>query len=272
MREQLVILRDRLAGLSRNACGPQEAECFGLGAAEVDGVLGGGLARGALHEIFASRLADAGAASGFAAALARRAAGRRRALVWVRQSFAGGEIGRLYAPGLAGLGCDPGAVILVELRDGLAVLRAGLEAARCDALAGVVIEPWGEPKSLDFTATRRLALAATGSGVTVFLLRLGAAPGPSAARTRWRVAAGPSRPLAADAPGLPSFDVTLLRHRAGVAGHGWRLEWDHEQLVFRIAACPAPLSRPVVSVPAGRPAAPPRAPGGAPAPVIAIAR
>ena len=120
-------------------------------------------------------------------------------MVWIRPSFAETEIGGLYAPGLAEMGFDPDALILVGAHDAVAALRAGVEAVRCPALGAVVIETWGAPKVLDLTATRRLALATEQSGVTAFLLRVGAS-GPSAALTRWAIAAGPSRRSPRDRP------------------------------------------------------------------------
>jgi protein ImuA len=51
----------------------------------------------------------------------------------VRQEYAAREGGELHADGLQALGLDPAALILVQLRDPLAVLRAGGEAARCAA-------------------------------------------------------------------------------------------------------------------------------------------
>src|SRR3954464_8305103 len=57
-----------------------------LGHAEVDAMLQGGLALGAMHEVFAEAGRQSGAATGFVAGLAGRAAARRP-LVWVRQDF-----------------------------------------------------------------------------------------------------------------------------------------------------------------------------------------
>ena len=230
---------------------PATHERFTSGAAAVDAALGGGLMRGGLHEVLAAG-ADAPAAAGFTAGLMLRAAQAGRAMVWIRPSFAETEIGGIYAPGLAEMGLDPDALILVGAHDALAALRAGVEAARCPALGAVVIETWGAPKALDLTATRRLELAAERSGVTVFLLRVGAS-GPSAALTRWAIAAGPSPALAAGSPGQPTLDIALLRHRAGIAGTRWRVEWDRDRRLFRELA---PLSGAVVPVPARRPAVP----------------
>ncbi len=250
MHETLSRLRASLAALEEGV--PRQGNAlFKLGLPAMDDHLGGGLARGGLHEILAPAATDAGSAAGFAAALALRAMEPGRSVVWVRQSYGETEAGQLHAPGLAGLGLDPDRLILVRVRDALSALRAGAEAVRCSALGAVVIEPWGETKALDFTASRRLALAAGRSGVTCLLLRIAASPSASAAATRWQVAASASEPLAAGAPGHPTFDVTLLRQNAGTAGQSWRLEWNHDRRIFRDAA---PLSRPVVSVPAGRPA------------------
>ncbi len=251
MDETFQSLRRRLEALSPAAARPG-GDGFGLGLPAIDALLGGGLARAALHEIMPAGLADASAAAGFAAMLAMRAAPAGRTVVWVRQAHAESETGALHAPGLSALGLDPAALVMVRVRDVVGVLRAGVEAVRCTALGAVVMEPWGSHRALDFTATRRLVLAAERSGVPVLLLRHVAETRHSAAGTRWLVATAPSRALLANAPGRPAFDITLSRHRAGPAGLGWRLEWDHEHHQFRQAA---PLSGAVVSISSRRPAA-----------------
>jgi protein ImuA len=251
MKETVSLLRRRLAALEPVPA-RREGEAFGLGPTMIDDALAGGLARGGLHEIFPAEAADATAATGFGIGLALRAMAGTGFMAWIRQAFAETEAGRLHAPGLAAFGLDPSRLILVRTRDIVGVLRAGVEAARCPGLDIALIEPWGHHRTLDLTATRRLALAAEKSGVTIILLRPGAMAEPSAALTRWRVAASASAPLAANAPGHPVFDVTLLRHRAGLSGMRWRLEWDHEHHQFRQAA---PLSGAVVSVSPRRPAA-----------------
>jgi protein ImuA len=239
-------LRQVVAGLEQGF-GPAEQEPFACGAPEIDEPLGG-LARGALHEIYALSTADAAAASGFAACLALRAA-KDRPLLWARQDFVDVETGWLHAPGLMELGIDPDRLILVRARDAVGVLRAGAEAARCAAFGAVLIEPWGEPKTVDLTATRRLSLSAACSGVTLLMIRLAARPMASAARTRWSVRAGASAPLEANAPGFPAFSVTLLRNRAGLPVQTWHVEWNRDRRAFSTAS---PLSRPVVPIPAGR--------------------
>jgi protein ImuA len=56
------------------------------------------------------------------------------------------------------------------------------EGLKCAALSAVVGEIWGNPKALDFTATRRLAVAAERGGVPALLLLFGAAPNLSGAQ------------------------------------------------------------------------------------------
>jgi len=223
-----------------------------LGDAAMDTALSGGLKLGALHEVYAASGGDAAAASGFALGLAMRASAGKP-LLWAREDMLDVETGLVYAPGLAAFGIAPQSVVLVRARDAENVLKAGEDALRCRGLGAVMIEPWGSPARLGLTASRRLVLAAAASGVTAVMLRVAGAPSPSAAETRWRIAAAPSRRLDADTPGPPAFDVTLLRRRGGDAGQSWFVEWNRDRLSFvaRGEQSAAPLSRTVVSVPAG---------------------
>ncbi|WP_245454175.1 ImuA family protein [Aquabacter cavernae] len=252
VEQDVSALRRVLAGLEAEHL-PGASSTFTLGAAGADGQLADGLPRGVLHEVHAAAGADIPAASGFALALALRASVRHanmaQPILWVRQDMLDSETGALHAPGVAGLGLDPAQIILVRVRDAEQALRAAGDAARCPALGAVLLEPWGEPKALDLTATRRLALRARESGVTMLLLRMTDRPMASVALTRWQVRPLVSAPLAAGAPGAPAFAATLLRHRGGLQGRTWKLEWDHESRSFRDFA---PLSRAVVPVPSGR--------------------
>ena len=225
---------------------------FSLGLPALDEPLGGGLARAALHEVFAAEGGNAAAAAGFAVGLALRASKIGRKILWVRHELARLEAGCIYAPGLAHFGANPDDFILVRARNAASVFRAGAESLRCSALGAVIIEFWGEPSSLFLNATRRFSLEAGRSGVSAFLLRAGAKPRPSAAMTRWAVKAVPSTTLAVDAPGHPVFDLTLLRHQQGIPSRSWRVEWNRDQRSFRE---PSPLSRTVAAVSSNRPAA-----------------
>ncbi len=231
----LSALRRRIAAIERRPPSDPLAR-VPLGIEPVDAALGGGLARARLHEMFAAEPADAGAASGFATMLAGRLCGDGP-IVWLREEAAQ-RTARLHAPGLMELGLDPGRMLLGIAADPLMLLRAAAEIVRCAEVAVAVIELWRQPRPLDLTASRRLAVAAEGSGVTPLILRIAAAPAPSAAHTRWRVAAAPSRPLEANAPGIPAVDVELIRQRGGSEGLHWRVEWDRDARLFRESPLP----------------------------------
>lgn len=215
-----------------------------IGVGALDTVLGGGLVIGAVHEFHAAAPEDAPAAAGLALGMATGIAAERT-MLWLRSRRAVRAGGVLQAPGWAELGVRPGAWLLGQVDDDKALLRAAVEALRCAALGAVVVEGRGALRDLDLTASRRLALAAEKSGVTLFLLRLDSQPAPSAAQTRWRVAAAPSRALPGRAPGAPAYDIELLRQKGGPGGLHWRLEWDRDQCLFR----EAPPSGDVVPVP-----------------------
>src|SRR5262249_55729463 len=68
-----------------------------LGLPGIDHVLGGGLARGAIHEIVPTAALHLGAATGFTLALAMLA-GTQRSAVWIQTDFAAAEVGAPYGP------------------------------------------------------------------------------------------------------------------------------------------------------------------------------
>jgi protein ImuA len=225
-----------------------------LGHAEADATLQGGLARAAVHEVFSEGRQSA-SATGFIAGLAGLVslAGRvmaRRPLVWIRQDFAEIESGALSMAGLAELGLDPRGVVTVRAADVDAALRTAADALACDALGAVVLEVWGEARQFDLVASRKLTLAAQGSGVTGLLLRVAAQPQPSTAETRWIVRAAHSPPASAgSAWGAPVVDAQLVRNRHGPVGR-WIMEWKCDECLF---AKPSAYPQPVAAAPAHRP-------------------
>lgn len=225
---------EAMAGRANDATGTR----LSLGHDSLDASLDGGLSRGRLHEVFASETDEAAAATGFAMMLALRAQTEGTPLLWLRTDAAERRAGRFHAPGFLELGGDPDRLMLAVAPDETMLLRCVADALRCAGLGMVVAECWGSPPALDLTASRRLTLAAEQSGVTALLLRIDASPAPSAADTRWSVAAAPSTPLEADAPGLPALDIELLRRRAGPAGQRWRVEWNRDERCFREPALP----------------------------------
>src|SRR5438876_184741 len=226
-----------------------------LGHADADATLQGGLAVGAMHEVFTDAGRQSAAATGFVAGLAGRVAARRP-LVWVRQDFTEIESGALSMSGWAELGLDPCLLVTVRVADVETALRTVADALACDALGAVVLEVWGEARQLDLVASRKLTLAAQASGVTALLLRMAAEPRPSTAETRWIVRAAHSPPSAPSMPaapwhawGAPVFDAQLVRNRHGPVGR-WIMEWKCDECLF---SEPAAYPQPVAATPAHRP-------------------
>ncbi|WP_417583833.1 ImuA family protein [Pelagibacterium sp.] len=245
---QIGVLRQALASLDPFGESGRHG-VFTLGAGPVDAALGGGLARGAVHEIYPAQAFDIAAAAGFMTGLTLRAA-RENCVVWIRHRRVEIETGGLYAHGLAEMGLAPRNLVVVVVDDIVDGLRAALDALRCSGLGSMVLESWGASRHLDLTASRRLSLAAQESGVTGFVLRAMAAPEASSAMTRWQIGAAPSL----DAPGLVgrgAIYARLLRQRSGKADAYWTLEWNHESHHFSQQALSGALSAPYLDRPAG---------------------
>jgi protein ImuA len=186
-------------------------------------------ARPTLSELFATHPRDAGT-TGFLLAQLERG----KPLLWVQERMAILEAGRIYPPGLG-----EREIIHVSARDARAALWAMEEGLRCAALGGVIGEIWGDPKALDFTATRRLAVAAERSGVSAWLVRLGGSANLSGARMRWRLASAPSlaNPFDPRAPGGAAWDAELFRAR-GFAPGRWTVAHDRQADHFHLVAAP----------------------------------
>jgi protein ImuA len=185
-----------------------------------------GLASALHSEVFAAGNEASGAAAALALALdTPGAAGDARGVLWVQDKAALRLGGRPYRPGLpVDLRHRVIHVAAATPEDALFALEEGL---RCRELACVIGEIAGNPKALDFTASRRLSLAAERHGVPLVLVRLDAARDLSAARMRWQVNAAPSPPPRwnAAAPGAPAWRAELFRARAHPPGE-WILRDD----------------------------------------------
>lgn len=182
---------------------------------------GGGLARGAIHEV----IDDAtGCCTAFCGHLLGRAGGLA---AWIAPPRAADLP---WPPGLAALGLDPAHLLLIEA-GGTDALWAAEQALRSPALAAVVaVLPM-----LDLAAARRLQLAAEAGGTLGLLLRPGggARPAPTAARTRWRVTPLPGRGGAAHRLGAPRWRLDLLLARGGRPA-SWHATFDivHKMLII----------------------------------------
>lgn len=198
-----------------------------------------GLGAACHNEIFASGREASGAGAALALALddwrqARRGEGGvaqdRRAVLWVQTREAARLNGRPYRAGLpAELRHRVIHVLAAKPEDALFALE---EAVRCREAAFVIGELAGNPRALDFTASRRLTLAAERHGVPLYLVRLDAKRDLSSARMRWEVRAAPSAPSEwnAQAPGAPAWRAELFRARAKAPGE-WVLREEGEGLV-----------------------------------------
>ena len=221
--QAIILLRQRIARIERIHTKGATEQSIALGIEAIDQTLPtGGIRLGALHET-ASAGPDtehAAAATLFTAGILARLNGP---ILWVlRQAD-------LFAPGLANAGLQPDRVLFAEAgKDVLPVMEEGL---RHPGLAAVVAEHTGR---LSLVASRRLQLAAEQSGILAILIRRSpsfddpALNEPTAAVTRWRIAAIPSPPALPHAPDTPGlgrarWKLDLTRCRGGEPG-SWIVE------------------------------------------------
>src|ERR1043165_8458309 len=234
--EQLSRLRRAIA---KSETLSEEVRPLALGGAEIDAALGGGFTRGALHELSAASL-HLGAAAGFALTLASLASEQAKQTLWVATDFGMLETGALYGPGLDQVGLSAERLLMVRVPRSSDALFAAEEALKCRALWTVVAELNGEA---DLTAPRRLTLAAREGGALALLLRHKVSDVPSAAFTRWQVAAAPSVPDEFGGLGATAFHLSLTRNSRGPCGT-CILSWNHHERTFSalsvgVAAAPA---------------------------------
>jgi protein ImuA len=180
-----------------------------------------------LSELFAVHPRDGGWAGFLLAQLSTE-----KPLLWVQDRMAILESGRIHPPGL-----PTQDLIHVEARDAKDALWAMEEGVRCSCLSAVIGELWGDPRTLDFTATRRLAVAAERSGTPCWLVRLGGTANLSGARMRWRIGSAPSLADAFDprASGAPAWNAELFRARGAPPGR-WSLTHDADR--FHLVSAP----------------------------------
>ena len=203
-------LQERIARLGGGAGRARKVLPFGVG--EIDQRLpGGGLAMGALHEVAGggNGAVDGAAAALFVAGIAARTNGK---VLWVVTRH------DLFAPALAQAGLHPDRLIHVEAGDEKSLLACFEEGLRHGGLGAVV----AETARLSMTASRRLQLAAEGSGAIGIAIRRWRRQAdaadfgqPTASVTRWRVSVLPSAPLPVPGVSRPRWLLELIRCRAG---------------------------------------------------------
>jgi protein ImuA len=216
-----------------------------LGIPAIDGTLGGGLGRGALHEIAAVRESEIAAATGFALALAARnsSTSTGKSVLWIAEDLSLAENGAPYGPGLDEAGIAPERLITVAAARARDVLWAMEEALRCRAV-GVTI---GElrARDIDQVASRRLSLAAAAGDTLGLILRTAPDDAPSAAATRWIIGAAPSSLSESNERfhgiGPPRIAARLVRNRRGHLG-AWIMEWNSVEQRFELATDSEPVA------------------------------
>ncbi|WP_244575249.1 ImuA family protein [Rhizobium sp. 11515TR] len=218
---------------------PEQTGFLPIGVGELDTALQGGLPLDALTEIRSLGLRDAGAASGFALALAARlhaqasdTVAAKSPVLWIGDTVATMEAGLPYAIGISDFGLEPQAFLQAsprKLDDALWVAEAALGSA---AFAVVILEVRGNPARFGLTESRRLALRAKAAGRPLFLLRQGGEEEASSALFRFSVepAPAPARPLPdgsvlGGSIGHPAFRLTLEKSR-NPAPLSITLEWN----------------------------------------------
>jgi len=250
----LAELRQRLQAMQRPPGIDDDHGVLPLGLPAVDAALGGGLARGALHEIAAPSEPHVAAATRFALALALAsltAAASRKNILWIAEDMALIESGAPYGPGLAQFGLPPEQLLTVAVAHRRDLLWAMEESLRCRSVSAAI----GEMRhgELDPVALRRLSLAAATHGALALLLRASPAEDASTAATRWIVGAAPSdfSTVADDTmptgeplePGPPRLAAHLIRNRRGPGG-SWILQWSDNDERFTRATPAEPLAAP----------------------------
>ena len=281
-------LHQRLQALQKPPGIEDDPSVLPLGVEAIDAALGGGLARGALHEIAASSEAHLAAAAGFVLGLSSlgNSAGRGdKHLVWIAEDMALAESGAPYGPGLEAFGLRPERLVTVQAARTRDLLWAMEEALRCRTVAAVIGEMRGS--EIDSVAVRRLSLAAAESGALALLLRAAPPADASTAATRWIVGASPSstsvipgreqrertrnpetstefgsgfrvpafgRPrndaeeIGSERETAPRFAATLVRNRRGPVG-SWILQWSDIDERFLLATHAQPMAAPPLDRP-----------------------
>ncbi len=164
-------------------------------------------------------------------------------VLWVQDALAAREGGAPCQRGIAERGLRM-PILRIAARSPADALWAMEEGLECAALSAVVGEVWGNPKALDFTATKRLALRSSRSGVPVWLMRPDGVADLSVAPDRWRVDPAPSlaNPWDERAPGRAQWKADLFRTRRGAPAI-WMA--GHDRAAHRVDLVAAVSHRPV---------------------------
>jgi hypothetical protein len=206
----IALLKQRLR-LLEGGRKPGDIERLPFDQPEIDGRLGGGLRRHALHELTGL------AAPFFAAAIAGRMASLA---IWISDRQADTV---LFPDGFRISGLLPENTLFISAfrKDIPWVFE---QAARSSAATAVIADM---PRQSDFAISRRLQLAAKDAGVLALMLTSDEKAVASAAETRWRVLPRPHM----DGIG---FLLELTKNKSGSID-AWETVWDAATHRFHLA-------------------------------------
>ena len=198
------------------------AACFPLGLGETG-----------VHEVCEANFGDLPALTGFVLSAAKP---KRGAIAWVSQRRIALEHGACLPAGVAQMCRKHLDVIGIETSKLTDALWTTEEVVHSAAVGCVI----AEIDQIDFTASRRLALASSRRGVPVILLLPYTCEGATAAIARWRVSPRPSAPNAYDAraPGHIRWRAVLERARQAphMSGKVFDLELNDETLSLSVVS------------------------------------
>ena len=254
-QQRLTALRDTIADIERK---PALAEAANHPRGEPG--MFPTLPSGLVQEVYADGARDSGASLAFALTQAKSLLTTQRSTIYyVQLANEGKHFGLPYGPGLSWFGIDPEKLVIVRVADMTEFLWATEEATACRAVAAIIAEVKGNPKLLNFTASRRLSLRASANRVSLFMLRYGPRRESNAGHLRWRVMPHRSarNPFDDRAPGNARWHLKLERGRIAGNQLDWMLEARKNGFAI-FSSQPAGLARPQAEAPVS----------GAPSPLL----
>jgi protein ImuA len=280
-------LHQRLQALQKPAGIADGARALPLGIAAIDTALGGGLARGALHEIAAVSEAHLAAATGFAIAVSSLStatrAGRTPSPLWGEGWGEGVAIYPSSVPphptSLRSVDLSPRAErgkSLVWLAEDMVLAESGapygpgldtfgfptehlltVAAARPRDLLWAIEEALrcravhaviGELRRGEIDRVAIRRLSLAAAESGALALLLRARPASDASTAATRWIVGAAPSAAAPDPGLPRFATQLVRNRRGPLG-SWIIEWSDSDERFLLATHAQPVAAPALDRP-----------------------
>ena len=218
----------------------EETRRLALGVEAFDRRIEGGLPLHGLSELRAARTADAGAATGFALAVAlltRERMRRARPILWISEREAGREAGLAHAAGLVSFGLPPHCLVVAHPRRMDEALWVAEAALQTEAFAAIVLEVRGNPARFGLTESRRLHLKAREARLPLLLLRQAGEEEASSAHVRLLVEAAPAAHrriggfTAAGTIGHPAFRIVVEKSR-NPAPFVFVMEWNPDERQF----------------------------------------